>query len=56
VLVGLPFFLAAALTLLNPSYMAPLFHTSTGHTLIVVGLTMMAFGSVVLKKIVSFRG
>lgn len=56
VLVGLPFFLAAALTLLNPSYMSPLFHTSTGHTLIVVGLTMMAFGSVVLKKIVSFRG
>ena len=56
VLIGLPFFLAAALSFLNPTYMSPLFHTSTGRTLIFVGLTMMALGSAVLKKIVSFRG
>lgn len=56
VLIGLPFFLAGALTFLNPSYMSPLFHTSTGHTLIFIGMAMMAFGSVVLRKIVSFRG
>ncbi|HSP73098.1 MAG TPA: hypothetical protein VLN26_12050, partial [Gaiellaceae bacterium] len=49
-------FLAAALTFLNPTYMSPLFHTSTGRTLIFVGVTMMALGSVVLRKIVSFRG
>jgi tight adherence protein B len=56
VLVGLPFFIAFAMTLLNPTYMDPLFHSHTGHVLIVLGLTMMAFGSLLLKKIVSFKG
>ena len=56
VLIGLPFFIAFAITLLNPTYMAPLYDTSTGHMLIIVGLVMMAFGSLLLRKIVSFRG
>jgi len=56
VLIALPFFIAAALTLLNPSYMAPLFNTSTGHMLIIVGLVMMGIGTLFLRKIVSFRG
>jgi tight adherence protein B len=56
VLIGLPFFLAGALTLMNPSYMAPLFETSSGHKMILVSLTMMVVGSLLLKKIVSFKG
>ena len=56
VLVGLPFFIALAMTVLNPTYMDQLFHSHTGHMLIMLGLTMMAFGSLVLKKIVSFKG
>jgi tight adherence protein B len=56
VLIALPFFIAFALTLLNPSYMAPLFNTSTGHMLIIVGLVMMGIGTLFLRKIVSFRG
>jgi tight adherence protein B len=56
VLIGLPFFIALAMTVLNPTYMDPLFHTHTGHMLIMGGLTMMAFGSLILKKIVSFKG
>jgi tight adherence protein B len=56
VLVALPFFIAFAITLLNPTYMEPLYNTSTGHMLIIVGLAMMAFGSLLLRKIVSFRG
>jgi tight adherence protein B len=56
VLVGIPFFLAGAITLLNPTYMSPLFHTHTGHMLIIGMLAMMAVGSAFLKKIVSFRG
>ena len=56
VLVGLPFFVALALTLLNREYMAPLYHSSAGHKLIIIGLMMMAFGSVLLKRIVSFKG
>jgi tight adherence protein B len=56
VLIGLPFFVAFALTLLNPDYMAPLYSTSTGHHLILFGLVMMGFGSLILRKLVSFRG
>jgi tight adherence protein B len=55
-LVALPFFIAAAITVINPTYMEPLYHSSTGHMLIYVGLGMMAFGSLILKKIVSFKG
>ena len=56
VLVALPFFIAFAITLLNPTYMDPLYHSSTGHMLIFMGLGMMAFGSLILKKLVSFKG
>ena len=56
VLVGLPFFVAAVITLMNGSYMDPLYHSSTGHKLIILMLVMMAFGSLLLKRIVSFKG
>jgi tight adherence protein B len=56
VLCGLPFFMAFMLTMINPGYMAPLYHTPTGHKLIMLGLVMMAIGSGILKKIVSFKG
>jgi tight adherence protein B len=55
VLIGLPFFVAGLLTLLNPDYMRPLWHTGTGHKLIMVMFVMMTFGSLVLRKIVNFR-
>jgi tight adherence protein B len=56
VLVGLPFFIAGAISLLNHTYLSPLFHTSTGHLLLYMGMGMIAIGSLILKKIVSFRG
>ena len=56
VLVALPFFLAGVLSLINRAYMKPLFHDSAGHLMIILSLMMMAFGSLILKKIVSFRG
>jgi tight adherence protein B len=56
VLMGLPFFIAGAITVINPDYMHPLYHSSTGHKLIYIGLAMMAVGCVALKKIVSFKG
>lgn len=55
VLIALPVFLALALTVLNPEYMAPLYHTGTGQKLIIGGFVMMGLGSLILKKIVSFR-
>lgn len=56
VLVGLPIGLAVLLTLINPTFMEPLWQTHTGHLLIAVGLAMMTIGSGILKKIVSFKG
>jgi len=56
VLIGLPFFLAAAMTMLNHNYMRPLYHNPTGHVMIAMAFVMMAVGSLILKKIVSFRG
>ena len=34
VLIGLPFFMAGIITLVNPLYMQPLYHSHTGHMLI----------------------
>jgi tight adherence protein B len=56
VLIGLPFFIALALTVLNPGYMSPLYTTHAGHMLIVLGLVMIGFGSLIIRKIVSFKG
>jgi tight adherence protein B len=56
VLAGIPFFLAGAIGFLNPGYIAPLFHTHTGHILVFLMLGMMAVGTAILKKIVSFKG
>ena len=52
----LPFFMLGTITLLSPEYMAPLYHTSTGHKLMIVGFVMIVVGSLMLRKIVSFKG
>ena len=56
VLVGIPFFMLGSLTLLNAEYMSPLYNTSTGHKLMVISVLMIIVGSLMLRKIVSFRG
>ena len=56
VLVGLPFFLAGVLTLLNSMYMSPLWHTGTGRALVAFGVLSIGIGSLMLRKIVSFKG
>jgi tight adherence protein B len=56
VLVGVPFFMLGTITLLSPEYMDPLYHTSTGHKMLIGGCVMIVIGSLMLKKIVSFRG
>jgi len=56
VLVGLPFFLTFFIMLINPEYMAPLFDTGVGNAMIAVGLVSIALGSLMLRKVVSFKG
>jgi tight adherence protein B len=55
VLICLPFGLAALMTLISPSYMAPLFQTAGGHVLIAVCVSSMTLGALVLKRIVNVR-
>ena len=56
VLAGLPIFLAIMMTLTDRRYMEPLWHSGAGHMMLVVAGVMMTIGSLILKKIVSFRG
>ena len=56
VLVGIPFFMLAAISVLSPEYMDPLYHTSTGNKLMLLGCVMIGIGSLMLRKIVSFKG
>jgi len=56
VLIALPIFLAMLMTAINHKYMSPLFFTSTGHMLIIVGLVAMTIGTLILRKIVGFKG
>jgi tight adherence protein B len=55
-LVGVPFFIGAMVSVLNPSYMSPLFHSHFGHILLFLGVGMMIVGSLVLKKKNSVKG
>ncbi len=55
VLTGLPIVAAVLLTLVNPSYMSPLWHTSNGHILTLVGLAMVVCGSLVLRRVGKVR-
>ncbi len=55
-LIGLPIFLMFAISVINVGYLSPLFHSSAGHLLLLVGTVMMVVGSAVIKKIVSFKG
>jgi tight adherence protein B len=56
VLIALPFFVLLAVTAINAEYMAPLYHTPTGHNLMFIGLGMIGVGSLFLRRIVSFKG
>lgn len=56
VLAGLPVGVALLISVISPSYMQPLWHTTTGHALVAGALGMMAIGSLLLRKVVSFKG
>jgi tight adherence protein B len=55
VLGGLPFFVGALISVISPTYMHSLWHSSTGHVMVGAALVMLFIGSVILKKIVSFK-
>jgi tight adherence protein B len=55
VLALMPIGLAFLLTLISPSYMRPLWSSSSGHFLIVFSLISMGIGALILKRIVNVR-
>jgi len=56
VLGGLPFAMSVLISLISPTYMSPLWHSTAGHEMVIVALVMLAIGGVILRKIVSFKG
>lgn len=55
VLIGLPFFVAAALSVLNPSYLPVLFEHKIGIIIIGLQLFFMLLGYVVIQRMINFR-
>jgi tight adherence protein B len=55
ILTGLPIFLALVISLLNPSYMRPLFSTKPGEILVALAVVMIVAGSLVIKRIVNIK-
>lgn len=51
----MPFILAGLMYLVNPGFMTPLWTDPIGHSIIQYTLTLMAFGVVVLRKIIRIR-
>jgi tight adherence protein B len=55
VVTALPLVLMAALAVINPGYLSPLFETGAGQVLLIVCAAMVFAGSLVIKRIVEVR-
>jgi tight adherence protein B len=55
VVTALPLVLMAALSVINPGYLAPLFETTGGQALLTVAALMVVAGSLAIKRIVEVR-
>jgi tight adherence protein B len=55
IVTAIPLVLLAAITLLNPAYVSPLFHRPAGQALLAVAIVMVAAGSLVIRKIVDIE-
>jgi len=55
-LVALPFGVAALLTLVNHSYLVPMFKSPTGRLMLLLGLASLLVGTLIVRRIVTFKG
>ena len=55
ILIGLPIVVAGWMGLVNPHYLAPLFHTTGGQILLAMAVVMVTAGSLVIKRITSIE-
>lgn len=52
---SLPFIITGGLSVLNPSYLDPMFDTTTGHMLLIGSGTWMMIGVLVMRKMINFE-
>jgi tight adherence protein B len=55
VVTSLPVAVAGAIALINPSYIRPLFHTTTGIVLVFIAGGLLAVASVVMRSITDIK-
>jgi tight adherence protein B len=55
ILLGLPFLVALALSIVNPTYLRVLLNDPLGRILIVIALCMMCFGIIMTRKIIAIK-
>ena len=54
-LMGMPPIIVTVMTILNPSFIRPLFQDPIGHTLLVLGITLQTIGYFVIRKIIRIQ-
>jgi tight adherence protein B len=52
---ALPIFIGLAITLIHPAYLAALFNSSLGLTMIAFGITLQFIGFIVIRKIINIK-
>jgi tight adherence protein B len=52
VMIALPFFIAGAISLVQPDFLAPLFEETVGRVMLIVGGVLMAVGIVWVRRII----
>jgi tight adherence protein B len=55
VLTALPFLVGIGLTLINPSYMKPMFETTTGHHMLMYAGGSMLLGHLIIRRLVAIK-
>jgi tight adherence protein B len=55
ILTGLPVFLLIIITLLNPTYISPLYSQTGGRVLLIVAAVMVTSGSLVIRRIINIK-
>jgi len=52
---SLPFIVCGLMAFFNPNYLTPLFHTSTGHMLLIGSGIWMTMGVLIMRKMINFE-
>jgi tight adherence protein B len=54
-LMGMPPLIVVVMQVMNPNFIAPLFHEPLGHILVVIGITLQTIGYFVIRKVIAIQ-